>query len=409
VRRLRCSLRRSAFYKKLGSIGCPHVVAATVIIGVALPGAVPTDVNGAGPERAPHGVAAGAQKATYAELARRWAPTFYHDTDDSYYVGDFITNFDFDGDYNGKNNWESLEGRSSVPAHVYFAVSETETHYFLNYSVFHPRDWHEWLTPDMHENDLEGVSLAVRKDGGFGTLVAVETLAHNDFYQYAVAGIEPGSQDLEGPISVERDGRPRVFVEAKGHGIYGCDERCEQAPDGDGIVYAAGGEPDSPASGAGNYTGRYHYGLIAMDADGHDGGHEGLWHRRDDICDTCTFGSWGKFRGDNHGTDRANAPWAWHGGNKRPSRKGDMICDPAFFFDAHLNGAALDFGFSHRYLSHAFRTHTVGVGDLDAAGPFTAELSYRPQALRFSDSLQERSFCQQGEPSERALLSHVSR
>jgi hypothetical protein len=38
-------------------------------------------------------------------------------------------------------------------------------------------------------------------------------------------------------------------------------------------------------------------------------------------------------------------------------RSGDMLCDPAFFFDARLNGSAFEAGFSHRYVAHPFRTH----------------------------------------------------
>ncbi|HVJ14235.1 MAG TPA: hypothetical protein VM686_02295 [Polyangiaceae bacterium] len=398
-------MRLRGFYKRLGAIGCPHVVAATVIVGVALPGAAPPDVNGSNATQPVFDRSSAAQRAVQEDLARHWAPTFYHDTDDSYYVGDYITNFDFDGDYKGRNNWENLDHRRSVPAYVYFAVSETDTHYFLNYSVFHPRDWHEWLEPDMHENDFEGVSLVLRKDGAYGVPVAMETLAHNDFWQYGGDGIEPGTQDLEGPIPRDRDGRPRVFVEAKGHGIYGCDERCDSAPDGDGIVYAFGDRADSPASGAGNYTSRYSYALIALDSDGSNDGHEGFWHRRNDICDDCTFGSWGKLRGDTHGTDRANMPWVWHGGNKRPSRGGDMLCDPAFFFDAHLNGPAFDYGFSHHYVSHAFRTQTTLVGDTTAASAFVPEISYRPQAARFGDELHERSICRPGAVAEPLRIS----
>ncbi len=399
-------MRLRGFYKRLGAIGCPHVVAATVIIGAALPGTAPLDVNSVTPAAAAS--LSPERRALYEDLARHWAPVFFQDTDDSYYVGDFITNFDFDGDYVGRNNWESLEGRSSVPAYVYFAVSETDSHYFLNYSLFHPRDWHEWLTPDMHENDFEGVELALRKDGAYGVLVALETLAHNDFSQYGGSDIEPGTQDLEGRITVDAAGRPRVFVEAKGHGIYGCDERCESAPDGDGIVYVVGDQADSPQSGAGNYAGRYHYALIAMDADGARDGHQGFWYRRNDICNDCTFGSWGKLRGDTHGTDRANMPWVWHGGNKRPSRAGDMLCDPAFFFDAHLNGSPFDYGFSHHYVSHAFRTHTSAVGDTQAASVFAPDIVFRPQAARFGQDLTDRSLCRPGAAKEELRLSRSS-
>ncbi len=68
--------------------------------------------------------------------------------------------------------------------------------------MFHPRDWHEWNPLDMHENDLEGVSLAIKKGPGYGQLVAMETLAHDVFYQYGnQASVSSGLEDLDGPRS----------------------------------------------------------------------------------------------------------------------------------------------------------------------------------------------------------------
>ncbi len=268
----------------------------------------------------------------YRQLAKHWAPRIYQDTDSSYYEGDFITNFNFDGDYNGKNNWENLNRFSSLPAYVYYAVSETETHYFLHYALFHPRDWHEWLTLDMHENDLEGLSLVVAKDGGFGKLIAMETLAHDEFYQYrAVSSVEPGSENIDGVVSLFEHSHPRVFVEAKGHGIYACDSRCSTAPGGDGIVYVEAGLAEDPLSGEGNYENVYSYSLIAFDADGSLDDNQGFWYRRNDICDTCTFGSWGRLRGDNFGTDKAKTAWAWDDFDDGAVFAGAMLCDPASF------------------------------------------------------------------------------
>ena len=129
----------------------------------------------------------------------------------------------------------------------------------------------------------------------------------------------------------------------------------------DGIVYVAKEQAESPAGGDGNWSRRYGYALIDMNADGASDGNQGLWYRRNDICDTCTFGSWGKFRGDNYGENRANAPWNWRSVDRGPVRAGDMLCDPAFFFDAHLNGPEFDGKFSHVYLSNAFRTHSMPV------------------------------------------------
>jgi hypothetical protein len=295
-------------------------------------------------------------------LARHWAPRIYQDTDDSYAVADLITHFNFDGDYNGKNNWENLEGRTSVPAFVYYAVSETETHFFIHYALFHPRDWHEWFIAEMHENDLEGLSLAIQKTGGFGTLIAMETLAHDEFYQYSSSpDLEDGSDAIDGRVRLYDGTHPEVFVEAKGHGVYGCDSRCDKAPGGDGIVYKEADVAESPLMDHSNYTQEFAYKLIAMDADGKHDENQGLWYRRYDICDTCTFGSWGKLRGDNYGTDRAKTAWAWDDADDGDVFAGSMLCDPAAFFSAHFSGSAFATDFSYDYTVHPYATHSFQV------------------------------------------------
>src|SRR5262245_29742289 len=53
--------------------------------------------------------------------------------------GDFITKFDFDGDWNGLNNWDDWARRPPADvrkdlmarAYLYYSVVETETHYFI--------------------------------------------------------------------------------------------------------------------------------------------------------------------------------------------------------------------------------------------------------------------------------------
>ncbi len=238
--------------------------------------------------RPPLGTAAEAlTQEDYRALAQYWTPRFYQDTDNTFYKGDYLTRFNYDGDYVGKNNWNNLAAYSTVSAYVYYAVSETDTHYFLHYGVFHPRDWDDSGLPGtQHENDFEGLSLVVQKGGTCGSLVALETLAHDQFYQYAYAGgITNGSDTVDGTATLFGS-HPRIFIEAKGHGIFNCDSRCTSAPGGDGIVYSEGGSVGSPSSGAGNWTSAYPYQLIAMDADGSLDGNQGFWYRRNDICDT---------------------------------------------------------------------------------------------------------------------------
>ncbi len=384
-----------------GSLGCNHVMAICLTFGGYAFSGLGEAPAGNLHEVSPPSVEPTRQER-YEALARHYAPAFYHDTDSSYYVGDYLTRFNFDGDYNGKNNWENLERFATVPAYVYYAVSETKTHYFINYAVFHPRDWHEWDPLDRHENDLEGVSLAITKSGEFGEVVALETLAHADFWQYSnLPSVSPGLEVIDGPITFRDGSHPRVYVEAKGHGIYGCDSRCEHADDGDGLLYEVGQRAESPQGGSGDYTSRVRYALIAMDSDGSSDGNQGLWYRRDDICDTCTFGEWGKLRGDNYGQNRAQTPWGWRNKDNTPVRRGDMLCDPAFFFDAHLNGAAFGAGFSHEYVSHAFRTHVAAQGEF-APMP----LAYRPRGFELAEPTPEHSLCrpspsqQDGEPDK---------
>ena len=337
------------------AIGLSSVLAAT---GCALPSDLDEDTGE---------VESALTQEEYRDLAEHWAPRIYQDTDSSYYKGDYITRFNFDGDYVGKNNWENLDPLPTVPAHVYYAVSETLTHHFISYEFFHPRDWHELIAAERHENDIEGVVLAIKKDGGYGALVAMESQAHSHFHQYGyAAGITTGSDDINGTITLHGGSHPRIFIEAKGHGVYNCDARCDSAPGGDGIVYHAGATADSPASGSGNWSSAYSYRLIAMDADGSIDGDQGLWHRRNDICDTCTFASWGRIRGDANGlgadnTNSASTPWGWDDEDDGQSFAGDSICDPAKFFDIHLSGAPFDGGFSHAYVNHLYRTHTVEV------------------------------------------------
>src|SRR5688572_24316853 len=84
---------------------------------------------------------------TRAQLALRWAPIHYQDVDatGSHALSgrsDYITKVDFDGDLNGRNNWDRTgQAGVSLAAHAYYSVVETATHWYLTYLFYHPRDW----------------------------------------------------------------------------------------------------------------------------------------------------------------------------------------------------------------------------------------------------------------------------
>ncbi|MCC6264375.1 MAG: hypothetical protein IT169_12420 [Bryobacterales bacterium] len=158
----------------------------------------------------------------YFPLVEHYAPFIAQET---WFTvkADSLSRFDYDGDFHGDNNWDNL-GKGSSQAYVYYAVMETGTHWFLHYNFFHPRDYSDVCAlGTCHENDNEGLILAVRKDGtAFGKLEAMESLAHNLLFSYvADERIGERAQNLDGALVLYEGSHPMIFIEAGGHGVAG--------------------------------------------------------------------------------------------------------------------------------------------------------------------------------------------
>jgi hypothetical protein len=293
--------------------------AALVSIGLALP--------------APAGAAIGR-----AELALRWAPIHYQDVDatGSHALGgraDYLTRVDFDGDWLGRNNWDrAAQSDASFSAAAYYSVVETGTHWFITYFFFHPRDWvdHPFFETE-HENDGEGVLLAVQKDGSpYGVLRSAVTVAHTNFYSYTPSGSTwtGGRETVDGTLVLQSSPydsfeHPVTAQQVQGHGLKAYPQ---YKINGDGVVYypsTRGGTPSSTDDR------NVPYELIDVFASG------GLWAQRDT---TSLFAGLGTFAGDKSGgcgvgtyacgVNSANAPWGWDDGNDLPGR-GEIATDPA--------------------------------------------------------------------------------
>lgn len=265
-------------------------------------------------------------------LAAHWAPVWMQDTDSSNYKAEYITRFDYDGDWRGNNNWNNL-GAFAVPAYVYYAVIETSSHYFLVYADFHPRDWSEFCSDtNCHENDMEGVMLAIKKDGTtYGRFHAMFTVAHSDFFSYKDAqsslsnAVTNDREDFDGDVQFSQTTHPYVYVEAKGHGVHGADRwETNGFPGGDGVVYFYTGTAEQPSSGNDRSVG---YALRSMNE---------LWNRRTDY--TYTFASYGTFRGDDYKDNAANAPWGWDDHDDGAVYRGDLYMKPAHLAEYYHNG-----------------------------------------------------------------------
>ena len=166
-----------------------------------------------------------------AQLALRYAPIHHQDVhvDGRHALGgaaDFISAYDFDGDRDPSNNWDHAGSpRYPLAAHGYYSVVETTTHWFITYQFFHPRDWSSTFFETEHENDSEGVLLAVARDGSrLGALRAAVTVVHADFYSYVPENSRwrSGDEDVDGKLSLrEYEGalHPVTAQEAETHAL----------------------------------------------------------------------------------------------------------------------------------------------------------------------------------------------
>ncbi len=315
------------------------------------------------------------------EIASRFAPVFHQGLGDQR-RHDYITNFDFDGDWRGDNNWDNADDtRFPLKAYVYYAVSETPTHFFIHYAVFHPRDYKggaggtvlseiiregvrrggrydpTGLSAEAvlaHENDMEGCLVVAAKAGDDlkgARVVFVETMAHDRFLKYLPAGTESGGRAFDA-VRLEA-GRPVLYVEAKGHGVFALDENQKQTPSNGSLVYTFTGRADDPEK---SRTSEIGYALLPISTT--------LWPRaRGGVNETfgatysygarsfdasqstaraakrrsVNLGNLGAaFRGDKGASNAARPPWGWFDRGDAKQPRGAWFFDPAATVKRHF-------------------------------------------------------------------------
>ena len=281
----------------------------------------------------------------YDEIALHHAPILYQDTDDWHYSADYITRFDYDGDWKGINNWENLSS-FEINAACYYSVVETATHFFIIYAFYHPRDWtHIPYITDEHENDFEGILSVIKKDNSeFGTLIAMVTTSHTDFYSYVNpnAGLSANNKSIDGDIRFEvfqNEMHPKIYQGPRGHPIMGDSSvaNFSGADDEDGVIYFPS-LTDSEMPTDGNNR-NVQYKLINMADYGN------LWtfqllEAKQNSSDTKTFYSWGVLKGDDGGdcdgifpfgcpSNSSNTPWGWDDKDDKNNHRGEIALNPA--------------------------------------------------------------------------------
>src|SRR5262249_2628379 len=142
----------------------------------------------------------------------------------------------------GNDNWEHFPYYALTPT-VYYAVRETDTHVFLCYHVFHPRDW-AWVSlglQDTHENDGENLQVVVERATQEVVLLYTQRHYRGRAYANDRAGFGDGAERVRGGFQ-QVGSHVCVFLESQGHGIHGTLDRCAEVmvrPDGS-RVFAGG-------------------------------------------------------------------------------------------------------------------------------------------------------------------------
>jgi hypothetical protein len=340
------------------------------------------------------------------EVAARFAPVFYQGIGDNE-RSDYLTNFDFDGDWRGDNNWDHVSNkRFPLKAFVYFSVCETATHFFIHYAVFHARDYKGGtekgrllsellrevnaagdkdptglaaVATVAHENDMEGCLLVIEKKGNDlsrARVVFVETLAHNKFLKYSLVDPEAKSPEL-----ALDEQRPILYVEPKGHGIesnLAAEQNDLQKKEGRKesatkrvVVYRFAGNAEAPNT----KTRSCGYDLIPLEttlwkhAQGEPNETYGAVFDYGQITVSIAAKTAGKtehamkigsrgvaFLGKKGGQNIARPPWGWFDGVQNSKSPGVWFFDPAKTIRKDFK---LDDSFSTAYVRHPF----LGIGN----------------------------------------------
>ena len=313
------------------------------------------------------------------QVARRFSPVIYHriaGTPEEHRF-DFPTNFDFDGDWIGNNNWKNAaDPKFRLWSYVYYSVIESGHYYFLHFALYHPRDWSlvqkdysdilnsiqqkykDILTGEVrkevefnHENDFEGVLEIVDKGAPGGpAVIAIETVAH-DYMLRAVAPqasrliITSGKTRQE--LTIEK-GHPVLYVESQKHGIHPWNGQIA-LPDDPLVVFREGAAVEYSAHLGATAT----YGLLPI--------YRTFWQHAlqsrepnvtfgtvsdfaDRFCSlpgarrpACVIGSiGGHFRGDILRPNSAAAPWDWIDKDDPRLPRGSWFFDPLYVLKLHF-------------------------------------------------------------------------
>jgi len=163
-------------------------------------------------------------------IATRYAPFVLQAAHPERGRQDVPTRIDFDDDLRGDNNWDDLPFFPLLPT-LYYSALETQTHWFLSYHLFYPRDWADLRLGlgDTHENDGCNLQLVVEKSSERPILLFTQD--SDGGAVWVRPGLEIASSLVGGRLlladpsgSSNPEGtHPIVLVGSRGHDLSGVD------------------------------------------------------------------------------------------------------------------------------------------------------------------------------------------
>ena len=127
----------------------------------------------------------------YKELAAKFSPLIYQETNPDHPEYDYITNFNLDGDWVAEDNVEYIKSEANkVESWAHYSVTETKSHFFITYIFYYPFRYAE-NDSARFGNDVSGAVVVVRKSDE--TPIAVETYFKNDTDERSYAYLASGS------------------------------------------------------------------------------------------------------------------------------------------------------------------------------------------------------------------------
>lgn len=98
----------------------------------------------------------------YETLAAKYAPIVYQATRKEAPHFDYLTSFDFDGNWKATDNYDSIKKATEVRSFVYYDAVETKSHFFIRYGYFHPLHF-GLMGSDAFGNEMAGATVVVAK------------------------------------------------------------------------------------------------------------------------------------------------------------------------------------------------------------------------------------------------------